>query len=193
MTIIGLWGCGVRFLVEVFWALLMVGIPIGLFTLALVYWLLQRGSFSESLDIKALEREIKAMSKSNKKKNKQASKESTVDLHPLQKKWATFGGGFYGIVAFFTYIVVEVRELISMIMEFGGFFDFLKQLNFNLIIQIFIEALTNFIAAITWPVYWMKRIDTDQTWIWFVMAYAGYWVGLKLAQLLTQRRLGSAL
>lgn len=181
------------FLIEIFWALLMVGIPIGLFTLALVYWLLQRGSFSESLDIKGLEREIKAMSKSNKKKNKQASKENTVDLHPLQKKWAKFGGGFYGIVAFFTYIVVEVRELISMIMGFGGFFDFLKQLNVNLIIQIFIEALINFIAAITWPVYWMQRIDTDQTWLWFVMAYAGYWVGLKLAQMLTQRRLGSAL
>lgn len=182
-----------RFLIEVFWAALMVGIPIGLFTLALVYWLLQRGSFSESLDIKGLEREIKAMSGSKKKKDRETPKEDAVDLHPLQKKWSKFGGGFYGIVAFFTYIVVEVREIISMIMGFGGIFDFLKQLNFNLIIQIFIEALTNFIAAITWPVYWMKRIDTDQTWLWFVMAYAGYWAGLKLAQLLTQRRLGSAL
>jgi hypothetical protein len=183
----------VRFLIEIFWALLMVGIPIGLFTLALVYWLLQRGSFSESLDIKGLEREIKAMSGRKKKKNKQASKENAVDLHPLQKKWAKFGGGFYGIVAFFTYIVVEVREVISMIMDFGGIFDFLKQLNFQLLIQIFIDALKNFIAAITWPVYWMERIDTDQTWVWFVMAYAGYWLGLKLAQLLTQRRLGSAI
>ena len=182
-----------RFLIEVFWAVLMVGIPIGLFTLALVYWLLQRGNFSDSLDIKGLEREIKAMSGSKKKKDKKAIKENDADLHPLQKKWAKFGGGFYGIVAFFTYIVVEVREIISMIMDFGGIFDFLKQLNFQLLIRIFIDALTNFIAAITWPVYWMKRIDTDQTWLWFVMAYAGYWVGLKLAQLLTQRRLGTAL
>ena len=39
----------------------------------------------------------------------------TESLHPLQKKWAKFGGGFYGIVAFFTYIVVEVIEIITTI------------------------------------------------------------------------------
>jgi hypothetical protein len=192
MTKAGYRGCDVGFLIEVFWAILMVGVPIAIFTLALVYWALLRGSFSESLDTKALQREIKAMSKKNKGKNKEALKENAVEVHPLQKKWAKFGGGFYGIVAFFTYIVVEVLEIINMIKEFGGFFDFLRQLDFNVIIHIFVEALTNFISAMTWPVYWMQRIDTDHTWIWFVVAYAGYWVGLKLAQTLIQRRLASA-
>ena len=191
MTKVGYWGCGMGFLIEVFWAMLMVGAPIAVFTLALVYWALLRGSFSESLDTKALQREITAMSKKNKGKNKEALKENAVEVHPLQKKWAKFGGGFYGIVAFFTYIVVEVLEIINMVKDFGGFFDFLKQLNFSVIIHIFIEALTNFISAMIWPVYWMKRIDTDHTWIWFVVAYAGYWVGLKLAQTLIQSRLGS--
>jgi len=175
----------VEFLIEVFWALLMVGVPIGAFTLAIVWWTLQKGYFQESLDMKALEREIKAMSR-NKKKNK---KEDNPDLHPVQKKWAKFGGGFYGIVAFFTYIVVEVTEIITMVMNFGGFFGFLKQLSLNIIISAFIDALTNFIAAMIWPIYWMDRIDTDYTWVWFVMAYMGYWLGLKLAQVLTQRRL----
>ena len=169
----------------------MVGVPIAVFTLALVYWALQKGSFSESLDTKALQREIKAMSKKNKGKNKEILKENAVELHPLQKKWAKFGGGFYGIVAFFTYIVVEVMEIINMVMDFGGFFDFLKQLDISVIIHIFVEALTNFISAMVWPFYWMQRIDTDHTWIWFVVAYAGYWVGLKLAQTLIQSRLGS--
>ena len=181
------------FLIEVFWAMLMVGAPIAVFTLALVYWALLRGSFSESLDTKALQREIKAMSKKNKGKNKEALKENAVEVHPLQKKWAKFGGGFYGIVAFFTYIVVEVLEIINMVKGFGGFFDFLKQLDFSVIIHIFVEALTNFISAMIWPVYWMQRIDTEYTWIWFVVAYAGYWVGLKLAQTLVRHRLGSAL
>ena len=175
------------FLIEVFWALLMVGVPIGVFTLAIVWWTLRRGYFRESLDIKALEREIKVMSRS-KKKNK---KEDNPDLHPVQKKWAKFGGGFYGIVAFFTYVVVEVTEIITMVINFGGFFEFLKQLNLNVVINALVEALTNFITAMIWPVYWMQRIDTDQTWVWFVMAYAGYWLGLKLAQVLTQRRLGA--
>jgi hypothetical protein len=195
MTKAGYRGCDVGFLIEVFWAILMVGAPIAVFTLALVYWALLRGSFSESLDTKALQREIKAMSKKNKGKNKGKNKEdlkeNAVELHPLQKKWAKFGGGFYGIVAFFTYIVVEVLEIINKVKGFGGFFDFLKQLDFSVIIHIFVEALTNFISAMIWPVYWMQRIDTDLTWIWFVVAYAGYWVGLKLAQTLIQSRLGS--
>ncbi len=175
------------FLIEVFWAMLMVGVPIGIFTLAIVFWALQKGHLRESLDMKALEREIKTMSKNNKKEKK----EDDVKLHPVQKKWGKFGGGFYGIVAFFTYIVIEVNEIISMIMDFGGFFSFLKRLDLDVIINMFVSAFMNFIAAMVWPAYWMRRIDTDQTWVWFVMAYAGYWLGLKLAQVLVQQRQGA--
>ena len=180
------------FLIEFFWALLMVGVPIGVFTLALVWWALKGGHFKESSDVDALKREIKAMSqgskKGSKKKTRAEKKEESRKLHPLQRKWAKFGGGFYGIVAFFTYIVVEVLEIISMISNFGGFFDFLKQLNFDVIVQMFVQALMNFVTAMAWPAYWINRIDTNQVWIWFLMAYAGYWAGLKLAQTLIQRR-----
>ena len=177
------------FLIEVFWARLMVGLPIAAFTLAIVWWALQRGHFKETLDTRALGREIKNFSRKN-KKNKKNKTGNTDTLHPVQKKWAKFGGGFYGIVAFFTYIVVEVREIITMIISFGGFIEFLKQLDFSVIISVFIEAITNFVSAMVWPWYWMQRIDTDQTWIWFVIAYAGYWAGLKAAQLLIQHRPG---
>jgi len=165
---------------------MMVGVPIAAFTLAMVWWALQQGYFKEALDTRALGREMKAMSRKH-KKNKKNKKEEDVTLHPVQKKWAAFGGGFYGIVAFFTWVVVEVTEIITMIMNFGGLIEFLKQIDFNLILHIIVEAITNFIAAMIWPVYWMKRIDTEQTWIWFVIAYGGYWLGLKLAQVLYGR------
>lgn len=177
-----------EFLTEFLWALLLVGVPIGVFTLALVWWALKGGYFKESQDTNALKREMKAMSRSGKEKNKDGVKEESRQLHPLQKKWAKFGGGFYGIVAFFTYIVVEVREIITTIINLGGFIDFIRQLNLNVIIQMSVQALMNFVSAMAWPAYWMKRIDTGQVWIWFVMAYAGYWVGLNLAQKLIQRR-----
>jgi hypothetical protein len=183
---ISLGGIDMGFLIEVLWAMLIVGIPVAAFTLAIVWWSLQRGYLQESLDTKALQREIKTLSKNN-KKNKKEGKAETKQ-HPIQKKWMKFGGGFYGIVAFFTYIVVEVIEISTMIINFGGFVSFLKQLDLDVFINIFIEALTNFITAMVWPFYWMQRIDTDQTWIWFVIAYAGYWLGLKLAQVLVQRR-----
>lgn len=178
------------FIIEVFWALLMVGIPICAFTTALVYWVLKGTHSKGSLDSDALRRDIAAMTKGNKKnkKDKEAEKERKKNLHPLQKKWGKFGGGFYGIVAFFTYIVVEVIEIITVISDFGGFIDFIKQLNINVIVEMFVQALMNFITAITWPAYWMKRIETDQVWIWFLMAYAGYWAGLKLVEILIQNR-----
>ena len=83
---------------------------------------------------------------------------------------------------------MEVIEIIDMIANFGGLIDFIKQLDFNVIVQMFVEALKNFITAIVWPAYWLKRIDTDQVWVWFLMAYVGYWVGLKLVEKLIQRR-----
>lgn len=174
--------------VEVLWAILIVGVPVAVFTLAIVWWALGRGDLKESTDTKALQRELNSLSEKN--KNKDEGDTDTAQ-HPLQKKWMKFGGGFYGIVAFFTYIVVEVIEISTMIMNFGGLFDFLKQLDLNVIISIIVDAFMNFVTAMMWPMYWMRRIDTDQTWIWFVIAYAGYWLGLKLAQTIIQRRLGA--
>jgi hypothetical protein len=183
----GFRGQRVGFLTEFFWALFMVGVPIGCFTLALVWWALKGGHFKEALDIDALEHEIKVMGWSDKKRTKKGIDQASGTQHPLQKKWARFGGGFYGIVAFFTYIIVEVLDVVSVISNFGGFFDFLKQLNLNVIIDLIVQAITNFVMAMAWPWYWLNRIDTDFVWIWFVMAYAGYWAGLRLARLLIKR------
>jgi len=180
----------VRFLIEFFWALILVGLPVCAFTTALIFWVLKGSRANRSLDSDVLRREILAVTKRNKKnkKDKKAAKEEEKNLHPLQRKWTKFGGGFYGIVAFFTYIVVEVREVITFIANFGGLIDFLKQLDFNVIVHMFVQALMNFITAIAWPAYWLKRIDTEHVWIWFLMAYAGYWFGLKLVEKLIQRR-----
>jgi len=176
------------FLIELFWALTMVGVPIAVFTMAIVWWALERGHFKESGDSKALEQEIKAYSKSQKKIRKDKKKKLLEKQHPLLSKWTKFGGGFYGIVGFFTYIVIETREIITMIVNFGGFIDFLKELDFGLVIEIFVSAIINFVSAIAWPWYWLNRIDTDQTWVWFVVAYLGYRVGLRAAQVVNQRR-----
>jgi len=160
---------------EAIWALLLAGLPIGLFTLAIVWWGLRNGYFPGTNDARALERELKAM----KKEQVKPAEDKRSLLH---KKWAKFGGGFYGIVAFFTYLVVEVTEITTMIINFGGFLDFLKKLDMGVIVSVFVEAITNFITAMVWPVYWMDRIDTSQIGFWFAAAYSGYWLGLHLAR-----------
>lgn len=166
----------------------MVGVPVAVFTLALVRWALQRGHLKESTDTGALRRELKAMSGSRKKRKRKDAVGEQEKLHPLQKKWAKFGGGFYGVVAFFTYIVIEMREIIDTITHLGGLIDFIANLGLNLVIQMLVQALLNFVSAMIWPVYWMQRIETHQVWVWFGMAYAGYWCGLKLAQVLVRRQ-----
>jgi len=171
-------------IIEAVWAVVLVGLPITLFTLAIVWWGLRNGHIDEMDDHKELERELKKMAK-----GKIEPENDNRDL--IQKKWAKFGGGFYGIVAFFTWLVVELREIADMIMNIGGLWEFIKHLDFGVIIQMFIAAITNFVTAMVWPVYWMKRIDSDQIWMFFIAAYGGYVLGLKLAQQLNQRRSGT--
>ena len=173
-----------EFLIDLFKALLLAGVPVAVFTLVLVRWALNRGYFQETSNTRALGREMKAMRKSRKKGNGSEQ----APQHPLQKKWAKFGGGFYGIMAFFTYIVVETTDITTTIVNFGGFMDFLKQLNIGLVINMLIEALTNFITAMIWPAYWLDRIDSNQPWVWLAIAYGGYWLGLKQAQAMVRRR-----
>ena len=169
---------------EAIWSLALVGVPISLFTLAIAWWAMRNGHLQDANDSKAIGLGLKAMSK-----RKVEPENDKRDL--IQKKWAKFGGGFYGIVAFFTYVVIELTEIATMIINFGGFWSFIKSLNIGLIINIFIEAFMNFITAMVWPVYWINRIDTQQTWLWFIAAYVGYLFGLKLAGQLNQRHTGA--
>ena len=86
---------------------------------------------------------------------------------------------------------IEIREIIDMIIDFGGLWAFIKQLDLDVIIRLFIDAIMNFVSAMVWPMYWIKRIDTNYVWVWFVAAYFGYWLGLKLAHRLNQRQAGA--
>ena len=57
----------------------------------------------------------------------------------------------------------------------------LAQFGFDMLINLIVDAVKNFVIAIAWPVYWMSTISMNEVWIWFVAAYAGYWAGVKLA------------
>lgn len=166
---------------DVLWALMMVTIPVGLFTLAVAWWALRNGHLADVEDSKAIGLGLKAMSKAKVK----AKDDKRTLIH---KKWSKFGGGFYGIVAFFTYSIIEMLEITTMIMNVGGLWKFIKQLNLDVLIRFFIDAIMNFVSAMVWPLYWIKRIDTNNIWVWFIAAYAGYLLGLKLAHRLNEAR-----
>jgi hypothetical protein len=108
----------------------------------------------------------------------------TEELHPgkrksdfLHSKWMEFGGGFYGVVAFYTYVLIELDEVKDF---FIGLFHLFDQGLISLLVNFFVQSIMNFIAAITWPVYWLSRIHTEQ-WLWVIGAYGGYWLGTRAA------------
>jgi len=176
---------------ELLWAIGLVGIPVGVVTLATVWWAMQKGHLKDVSDSKAIELELKALNKKKKKKKKNGEVEDEAEEDKrdfFQKKWAKFGGGFYGVTAFYTYLVVEVTEVIEMIVNIGGFWAFIAHLDFGVLISMFVNAIMNFVAAMTWPLYWSNKMHTSRIWLWFIAAYAGYWVGMQLAVALQKRR-----
>ena len=156
---------------------LKLALPVAAISFAMVWWALHKGLLQEKEKFHALKKEIKAISKSFKK----SKTKDRPDLHPVQRKWLKFGGGFYGIVAMYTYMLVEWNEIVSFISGFGGFGAFIRNLGVGVIIRMFIEGLKNFITAISWPIYWMYEFDSGHIWLWLGITYAGYWLGMRLA------------
>lgn len=167
-------------LTEAAQALFIVGVPIGLFTLAMVWWGLHRGHTQTADDLKTLGLEIESAIKSSDPEQKKPTARKTSSDY-IHKKWMSFGGGFYGIVALFTWLVIEFNEIAEMVQRFGGVVKFFQSINIGIIVNVFIEGFMNFITAIIWPIYWTKQISTEQTWLWFIAAFVGYSLGSKLA------------
>lgn len=115
------------------------------------------------------------------KKQKVKEIKSLTPTGILTSKWVEFGGGFYGLVAVLTYLIIEVQEVIELLSSEGGILEAIGQLGIGTLINFFIESLLNFITAITWPVYWMGE-GSAPFWQWFVAAYAGYFVGQIVAK-----------
>ena len=100
----------------------------------------------------------------------------------VMSKWVAFGGGFYGVMAVLTYVVVEFREVMDLMSSEASLMATITELGISDLINFFINSLMNFITAITWPVYWLNRVEGYSVWVWLFLAYAGYLTGQFLAK-----------
>lgn len=178
---------------EFFRALLLAGLPVGLASYFLFSWALRRRPPGSVTSLKALEREIKQQKKERAKQKKANKRDLATtlaegahfsrdsQLDHIHNKWLTFGGGFYGVVGLLTYAVVELKDLWNFVIGFESVWALLAQFGLDTLIGLLVEALRNFIVAIAWPAYWMSDIRSDHIWLWFVLAWIGYWAGAKLA------------
>ena len=168
---------------NLFEVIFKLALPVGGLSFLMVWWAFKKGVLQERTHMKALSAEIKAISK--------LKGDDKPKVNALHAKWLKFGGGFYGIVALYTYGLVEWGELRSFVADLGGLRELISNLNIGLVIDIFVEALKNFITAISWPIYWMREFGSNRIWIWVGIAYGAYWLGMKGAQYFIEDIAGS--
>jgi len=169
-------------------ALFSAGVPVGISSFLLTWWALRNDYFGKVEDIKGFEKEVKRLTKSKSRKKSKNGKSSLDDddpprpaLNPVHNKWLSFGGGFYGVVALLTYVVIELGEVRDFISNLGGLFNLLANISVDLIVGFIVDSFTNFIKALAWPYFWIMEINSHHIWIWFLAAYSGYWAGTRLA------------
>lgn len=161
-------------ILDMFSALLTAGLPLYLLSFALVSLALHRGWLAGA-SVKELQDSIDALGKAQKdKKNRER-------VNPALGKWFSFGGGFYGLVALYTWLLIEWDDAANFLQ---GLASVIINLDPNallgLVLELLIESLINFGLAIGWPGYWMAASGNQL--FMFVAAYAGYWLGIKTAQ-----------
>jgi len=100
----------------------------------------------------------------------------------LMSKWIEFGGGFYGVMAVLTYLVVEFNEVIDFLTSEHTVFATLAAITLGNLVEFFVDSIMNFITAITWPVYWIGKTEYFSFWVWFIAVYMGYYLGQMLAK-----------
>ena len=129
---------------------------------------------------------VEVMRRKDKNKVKELKKslqdESWSWQNMLISKWVAFGGGFYGVMAVLTYAVVECQEIYAFFTSEQSFLATLYAVGFGDVFDLFLNSIFNFITAIIWPVFWMKRIEVFPVWIWFLVVYSGFLVGQYIAK-----------
>lgn len=191
--------------------LLKSGIPVALISFGLVWWAQRKNYLGGAASLKEYElwksaenrsrKEAKKLLKAQKKQRKSVAQTVVADQpsvptdphsqQPERKfdfvhsKWMSFGGGFYGVVALLTYLFVELAEMRDFLLKLPNLFEHSLV---SLVVNFFVESLRNFVTAIAWPAYWLKRIHSEQ-WLWFFGAYAGYWLGTYAAFRIGSRRI----
>lgn len=154
-------------------AIIIAGVPVGLVS----YFFTTLTS--KKTQIKATNsKELKVELKNAKFKKDQ---EEHLITHMMHQKWLKFGGGFYGVMVFITYVHIEIIQIIDFFKNFTSFQDFLDSIGFSMVINFFIEAIMNLVSAFIWFIYWHKFLDMDSYWVWLAVVFIAHTIATKYA------------
>lgn len=161
-------------------SLLKVFLPVALTSYFLLGWLLYSGRMAPYADKKDFEAKLASLKKGHKENAKSKNKAQRETNYALNK-WMSFGGGFYGTAALYSYAAIELAELVGFVIKMLNPANWTFDISISLIIGFFINSVMNFVAAILWFNYW--HIGGGLFWINFITAYMGFALGARLANL----------
>ncbi len=166
-------------ILELIKVLLFAVLPVAVISFCLVFLAIKRGYINPEESVESLN-----------KKRKQAKKnKAEFKVNPIHNKWLYFGGGYYGLMAFTTFMHVEILEIYNFLAGFISFSALLDQISVAGIISLIIDSFMNIIPAFTWFLYWPDFIDMQHGWYWLGGSYAGYYIGEIVARQLIVREI----
>jgi hypothetical protein len=182
-------------IIETLKAAVLGALPVACFTFLTVQWSIVSGrlpKFSDEKDLQAQYKKIKSDAKKAKKSAKQTGEHDEAEtpfFHNrkggdiLYGKLLFFGGGFYGTMAVFTYLIIEMLEILAF---FGKIIDVSNwQFTFNIqfLVDLLINSIMNIVAAFIWFQTLPKFIEINNGFIWIGAAYLGYLGGVHFTKL----------
>lgn len=153
-------------------ASIKLGIPMIILSWIIFAWLYGGGDLDRESDRKSVGQQVKSMKKSFKRKKDGGATDYIV------AKWMWFGSGFYGLAGLWTFVVIEIADLIRLILNPSTILESLDDGLLSAIIDLAMNQFSNLIAAFVWFGYW----GDDGIITWFFVAYVGYWIGVELAR-----------
>ena len=160
------------FIADIILAILKFGLPVAILSWYLIDRLYQAGSIDSGSDFKTVKQSLGEAKKNWKEADRKAA-------NFFERKWMKFGGGFYGLSALTTLIIIELKDFSSFIFNFPGFGELFSGGLGSLIGDFIAGQIQNLVMAVIWFTYWND--DNATMFVYVPVAYAGYWVGITLA------------
>lgn len=190
-------------IIETIRATFLGALPIACFTFLTVQWSIVSGRlprFSDAKDLQAQfkkkRQEIKAAKKLAKQNNQteeqkqtQGEQESQPFFHKrlggdlLYNKLLFFGGGFYGTMALFTYLIIEVAEILTFLGKIIDVTHWQFTFSIQFLVDLIINSIMNIVAAFIWFQTLPDYVDVNNGFIWIGAAYLGYLGGVHFCKL----------
>lgn len=152
-----------------FEAFFQIGIAVFLMGFYLICWSDKKGHLKLHRSRQSHDKQLAVM----KRKIKREKGEQPAFI----SRWMSFGGGFYGAAAVYTYTIIEAAEIISFVFKMLNPANWSFDIGIDLLIRFLINSVENFVDAIVWFGYWGDGQYGAGTAVWIGVAYGAYWAG----------------